>query len=57
MDRLTEITKAAFLAKFNECRNRTAVDAQYRTINGSSKLIIVFEDGSEEIFTGFPKAA
>ena len=47
-----EILKSAFIAHVNDMRRFTVVDTHYKIIDGSAKLVLVFENGSEEIFKG-----
>jgi len=56
MNQATEISKKAFLARLNELRQRAAVDTEYETINGETKLILVLEDGSRQVFEGLRAA-
>lgn len=51
------IDKRAFIARINELRGKPIVDSRFDVIDGSVKLILVHENGSEEIFKGFRRAA
>lgn len=57
MNTRIEIDKRAFIARINELRSRPVIDSRFDVINGSVKLILVHENGSEEIFKGFRRAA
>ena len=62
MEQPIEILKAAFIAHINDMAAKRAVvtcdivNTHYQMIDGTTKLILVFEDGSEEIFTGLKAA-
>lgn len=56
MEQPTEITKRAFIAHVNDVRKRAVVDTHYKVIDGSAKLILVLEDGSQETFKGLRAA-
>jgi len=56
MDRATHIHKKAFIALVNDARKRTIVDTRYAIIEGENKLILVYSDGSQEIFKGLRAA-
>ena len=57
MQRLPEISKAAFLARFNDRACRVAVDCHYEFIGDRWRLVIEFDTGERELFAGFNKAA
>lgn len=54
---LIQIDKKAFIARINNLRKRPVVDTRYDVIDGTTKLILVYIDGSEEIFKGLRNAA
>lgn len=61
MEQPIVIDKRAFIAHVNETRKREVmtrhiVTSYYQMIDGSQKLILVHEDGSEEIFKGLRAA-
>lgn len=56
MNRAVHIHKKAFIAMVNDRRKRTVVDTRYTFVKGENKLILVFEDGSQEIFKGLRAA-
>jgi len=56
MDRALHLHKKAFIALINAARKRAVVDTRYKVINGENKLILVYSDGSQEIFKGLRAA-
>ena len=56
MDQAIHIHKKAFIALVNDARERRIVDTLYQTIDGEQKLILVYADGSQEIFKGLRAA-
>lgn len=61
MDSIAKISKAAFLAHFNDLRQRAiarkAIDTRFEKRGNGCALVIVFDDGSEQDFDGFAAAA
>ena len=58
MERMPQISKAAFLARINFRAGRFAVDSFYkRSDNGKADLVIEYDDGSKKVFRGFDRAA
>ena len=56
MDQAPHIHKKAFIAIVNDSRKRAVVDTRFKIIDGAQKLILVLEDGSQEIFKGLRAA-
>ena len=56
MNRVPEISKAAFLALINNRASRLAVNCDHKIIDGTCRLIIVFDNGDREIFRGLKAA-
>lgn len=56
MVRVPEITKTAFLARLNNRASRRAVDCNHKIIDGTCRLVIVFDNGDREIFRGLKAA-
>jgi len=56
MNRVPEISKAAFLALINDRVSRLAVSCEHRVIDGTCRLIVVFDNGDREIFRGLKAA-
>lgn len=56
MNRVPEISKATFLALINNRASRLAVDCDRRVIDGTCRLIVVFDNGDREIFRGLKAA-
>lgn len=52
MDQAPHIHKKAFIALVNDRRKRLVVDTRYAFDNGENKMILIFDDGLEEIFKG-----
>ena len=57
MERVTEISKKAFLAHVNDVCRRVIVNTRYKTINGKTQLMLIYSDGSEVPFRGLAKVA
>lgn len=57
MEQATQISKNAFIAHVNNVCRRVVVDARYRTVNGVTRLFLIYSDGSEAPFKGLAKAA
>jgi len=56
METPVQIDKRALIARMNQIRQRAIVDTHYKIIDGFDKLILVYEDGHEEIFKGLRAA-
>jgi hypothetical protein len=56
MSRTVEISKRAFIARLNQQARRVVVDTFYKVIDGEQKLILKYNDGSQEIFKGLRSA-
>jgi hypothetical protein len=56
MQKLPEISKAAFLARVNDRARRVAVDSVFELIDGRCRLVILFNNGDREIFAGLQAA-
>jgi len=56
MNRAIEIKKAAFLALVNDVCGRVVVDTRYETVNGVTRLILIYSDGAEKEFKGLKAA-
>lgn len=57
MDRITEIQKAAFIARVNSLARAIVVDTYYKaTPNGGCVLMLVYSDGTEKVFRGLRAA-
>ena len=56
MDACPNVQKKAFLARINELRKCKAVDTRYVRVGEKTKLILVFEDGTETEFKGLRAA-
>jgi hypothetical protein len=57
MKQAPNISKAAFLARFNDRARRFAVDARFINDGGKCRLVIVYDNGEREPFRGFSRAA
>jgi len=56
MNNAVHIHKKALIAMINEHRKRVVVDTQYTFDSDTNKLILIFDDGSQEIFKGLRAA-
>lgn len=56
MDRITEIHKAAFIARVNQVARAIVVDTYYKTIENGCVLMLVYSDGTEKVFHGLRAA-
>jgi hypothetical protein len=57
MDRVTEIVKAAFIARVNQAARAIVVDTYYKTVTGGGCiLMLVYSDGTESQFRGLRAA-
>ena len=56
MNRVPEISKAAFLALINLRVSRRAVNCEHRVIDGTCRLVVHFDNGDREIFRGLKAA-
>ncbi len=56
METPIHIDKRALIARINQFRQRVIVDTHFQLVDGSAKLILVYEDGREEIFKGLRAA-
>lgn len=55
-EQIISISKKAFIAHVNDARKPHVVDTEYRIIDGKDKLVLIFADGSNEIFKGLRAA-
>lgn len=56
MERAPHISKAAFLARINERARRFAVDCRHEKQGDKSVLVIKYDNGQTEIFSGLKAA-
>jgi len=57
MDRITEISKLAFIARVNDAARAIVVDTYYKTVTGDGCiLMLVYSDGTEIAFRGLRAA-
>lgn len=57
MDRITEIRKAAFIARVNQAARAIVVDTYYKNVSGGGcVLMLVYSDGTEKVFRGLRAA-
>ena len=57
MDEVTEIVKAAFIARVNNTARAFVVDTYYKTVTGGGCiLMLVYSDGTESQFRGLRAA-
>jgi len=56
MNAVVEIKKEALIALLNSLERPRIVDTVYRTVDGKLRLVLVREDGKEELFKGLRAA-
>ena len=56
MEQVTEISKAAFIARVNQAARAIVVDSYYKSVSHGCVLMLVYSDGTEAPFKGLRAA-
>ena len=52
MDAMPNIQKKAFIAMMNNQAKRLIVDTAYKTVGKSTRLVLIYDNGEREVFSG-----